>query len=129
MPTTIPYQKLYPTMFPEQAAPQPAPYGLRPDGTAKGKGYLGELKRPDGGVMTEYSVGVEIDGKEMDIPTLVPTLTKKEVETLLKLKVGKQPPKSIVDKAYDHAMKRLAEGKDVFAGPDESPAAKPAKQK
>jgi hypothetical protein len=39
-------------------------YGNRPDGSAKGGGYFGELKRPDGGVSTEISVGVGIDGKE-----------------------------------------------------------------
>src|SRR4051812_18252920 len=31
-------------------------YGLRPDGTKKGKGFLGPLKRPDGMVMSEYSI-------------------------------------------------------------------------
>lgn len=90
-------------------------YGNRQDGTPKGKGFLGELKRPDGGVMTEYTVGVEINGKEMDIPTLVPTLTKDEVDTLLNIKVGEQPPDAIVQKAVDYAKQRLSDGKGVFA--------------
>ena len=94
-------------------------YGTRPDGTFKGPGFLGVLKRPDGDVMTEYSIGVEINGVERDIPTLVPTLTKKEIETLLKIKVGKQPPKSIVDKAVAHAEKRIAEGKSPFYGAED----------
>jgi hypothetical protein len=48
---------------------------IRADGTKKGTGFLGPLKRPDGMTMTEYSVGVNIDGKDVEIPTLVPTLT------------------------------------------------------
>ncbi len=58
-------------------------YGNRPDGSAKGMGFFGELKRPDGDVSTEISVGVGMDGKEMDIPLIVPTLTKKELNYLL----------------------------------------------
>lgn len=92
-----------------------ADWGKRPDGTAKGQGYLGVLKRPDGQVMTEYSVGVSIGGKEMDIPTLVPTLTKAEVNTLLTIKDGDKLPDAIVNKAADYAKTRLAAGKPVFA--------------
>lgn len=122
MPTVpvVPYDKMYPSMFPQKAPA--APYGLRPDGTPKGRGFLGELKRPDGGVMTEYSVGVEIDGKEMDIPTIVPTLTKKELDQLLRMKDSDKMPRSIIDKAVEHARKRIAEGKDVFAAPEEEPS-------
>jgi|VirMetMinimDraft_7_1064189.scaffolds.fasta_scaffold00110_38 hypothetical protein len=122
---TVPLSKMYPTMFPPEAPADPAaPYGLRPDGNPKGKGYLGELKRPDGGVMTEYSVGVELDGQERDIPTIVPTLTQKEIDHLLNMNDGDKIPKSIIDKAVQHAEKRIADGKDVFAGSDESPAEK-----
>jgi hypothetical protein len=53
-------------------------YGNRPDGEKKGKGYFGEMKRPNGDVSTEISVGVGMDGKELEIPLIVPTLTKKE---------------------------------------------------
>jgi hypothetical protein len=90
-------------------------YGLRPDGTPKGSGFLGELKRPDGGVMTEYSVGVNIDGKEMDIPTLVPTLTQDEVNHVLTMKDSDPMPESIVKKAVEHAKGRIAQGKGPFA--------------
>jgi hypothetical protein len=87
-------------------------YGLRPDGTPKGGGFLGELQRPDGSVSTEISIGVNIDGKEMDIPTLVPTLTKDEINSLLS---GEEPSQQIIQKAVDHARQRLAAGKSVFA--------------
>jgi hypothetical protein len=96
-------------------------FGRRPDGSPKGAGFLGVLKRPDGGVMTEYSVGVEINGKEMDIPTLVPTLSNDEVQQILRMKETDRIPDSIVEKARAHAEKRLSEGKPVFATDDESP--------
>lgn len=99
-------------------------YGNRPDGTAKGKGYFGELKRKDGGVSTEISIGVGIDGKEMDIPLIVPTLNKSELNYLLSNDIkGKQfmsnMPKSIIDKAYEHAVMRVKQDMSPFAGPDE----------
>lgn len=49
----------------------------------KGLGYFGKLKRPDGNVSTELSIGVNIDGKEIEIPSLVPTLTQEEIDYLL----------------------------------------------
>jgi hypothetical protein len=91
-------------------------YGDRPDKTKKGLGYFGELERPDGtGVMTEYSIGVPINDKEMDIPTLVPTLTAEEVQHILNIKDGEHIPRNIVSKAIEHAHKRIKEGKPVFA--------------
>ena len=95
-------------------------FGLRPDGTKKGLGYFGVLKRPDGKVSTELSIGVEFDGKETEIPSLVPTLNKDEINYLLTSKLEpsmwKTPTgKVIVGKAVEHAKKRIAEGKSPFA--------------
>ena len=91
-------------------------YGNRPDKTKKGLGYFGELERPDGtGVMTEYSIGVPIHGEEMDVPTLVPTLTPDEIRHILNMQEGEDMPRSIVHKAIDHAHQRLSEGKPIFA--------------
>jgi hypothetical protein len=87
-------------------------YGMRADGTQKGKGYFGELKRPDGSISTELSIGVNIDGKEIEIPTLIPTLDDTEVEYLLS---GNAPTQEIVDKAVEHAKMRMNEGKSPFA--------------
>jgi hypothetical protein len=94
-------------------------YGDRPDGTKKGRGFLGEMQRLDGGVSTEISAGFEIDGKEVDIPLMVPSLTKKEIDYLLNADTQgeeffKNMPESIADKAIDHAKKRMKEGKSVF---------------
>ena len=88
-----------------------AEYGLRKDGTKKSSGWKGELKRPDGGVSTELSIGVNLDGKEMEIPSIVPTSTKDELDYLLN---GGQMTKEIADKAVEHAIKRMKEGKSPF---------------
>ena len=90
-------------------------YELRKDGTKKGLGYFGELKRPDGRVSTELSIGVNIDGKEIEIPSLVPTLSKQEIDHLLG---GGNPTKEIVGKAVEHARKRISQGKGPFAEQD-----------
>lgn len=98
-------------------------YGLRPDGTQKGGGFFGPLQGRgpmQGYDMSEYSIGVDFDGKEMDIPTMVPTLTGSELDSVLR---GVVTP-AIKDKAVGHAKKRLRAGKPVFAEEDEqqSPA-------
>lgn len=108
-------------------AEEPTPgYGNRPDGTPKGKGWLGELKLPDGGVATEYTMqsqAVQKDGKQIDFPTLVPTLSKEEVDQMVNdiIPNRKDIPEPIIQKAIQHAKGRIAEGKSVFA--DESAAA------
>ncbi len=99
-------------------------YGNRIDGSKKGKGYFGEIKRPDGSVMTEVSIGVGINGKETQIPLIVPTLTKQEMDYLRRSNINsprfmsKMPP-SIIDKAVDHAVGRMQEGKSPFASEED----------
>lgn len=87
-------------------------FGVRADGSKKGTGFLGVLRRPGGGVSTEISIGVELDGKEMTIPTLVPTLSQKEIDYLLG---GGDPTEEIVRKAVVHAQGRIRDGESVFA--------------
>ncbi len=87
-------------------------YGKRADGTQKGPGFFGELQDPDGRVSTEISVGVKIDGKETQIPLLVPGLTRKEIDYLL---AGGSPTPAIVNKAAEHALARIHAGKSPFA--------------
>ena len=87
-------------------------YGKRVDKTNKGLGYFGELKRPDNKISTELSIGVNLGGKEMEIPTIVPTLTKEEIDYLLQ---GNKPTSDIIQKAIGHAKKRISEGKNPFA--------------
>jgi hypothetical protein len=93
---------------------------LRADGTKKGTGFLGVLPRPDGGVSSEISIGVEFDGKETEIPTMVPTLSKEERDYLLTNPTDKKDlfntpmGKSIMNKAVNHAKLRMSNGLNPF---------------
>ena len=89
----------------------------RVDGADKGMGFLGLLKNAHGTVSSELSIGVEINGKEIEMPTLVPTLNQQEVDWLM-TNPNFQPnelPKSIHDKAMQHAMMRMQQGLSPFA--------------
>jgi hypothetical protein len=94
---------------------------VRPDGTLKGAGYFGTLKRPDGGVSGEISIGTDFGHGEMDIPTMVPTLAAHELHYLLTTpehQIAESDPKifqSIRKKAVEHAKQRMLYGKPVFA--------------
>lgn len=88
------------------------PYGIRHDGSApKGKGYFGPLQGPNG-ISTELSVGMDIGGREMEVPALVPTLTKQEIEHLLS---GGPLTPMILQKVRLHAQGRLQSGQSPFA--------------
>lgn len=98
-------------------------FGTRPDGTPKGEGWLGLLKRPDGQLSTELTMGVGLNGKEQDIPLLVPTLDAAEVRAILALDPQapdffQRVPKTAMDKAIAHARMRLAAGKSPYADRD-----------
>lgn len=107
------------------AAAPAGPYGKREDGTEKGEGYFGTIPRPDGKVSGELSIGVDINGKETLIPTMVPTLSKPELDFLLSANkdaiFDKKNPMAvgIVEKARAYAEQRIAQGKSVWAGPGE----------
>lgn len=86
---------------------------------AKGQGWLGPLPRKDGGVSTEISIGVTIDGEEWEIPTLVPTLDYKERQWLVNNDISdpKKIPQPIVDKATEFARQRIKNGLSPFNDP------------
>lgn len=128
--TVSPAQAFVPPAAPPAAPSGGTPadkggYGKRVDGTEKGSGWLGELKMKDGSgrVATEISVGVELDGKNVEIPAIVPTLDAKELDYLLK---GGDPRKSgtIMDKAVSHAKAKMASGQSPFknSGASSAPA-------
>jgi hypothetical protein len=98
-----------------------APAGTREDGTAKGEGFLGVFRTPTGQVMSEFSIADSEDPrlKGKDYPTLVPTLTPEEVQTLVNLPEGAPVPESIKQKAEAHALARIEKGEPVFAQPGE----------
>lgn len=92
---------------------------LRQDGTPKGYGWLGVIPNGHGGVSTELTAGVNIDGKEMIIPTMVPGLTASELNHLLTAPEDPtmfQHPlgKSALNKAVEHAKGRIKAGKSPF---------------
>jgi len=92
---------------------------LRADGTKKGNGWLGILQRPDGGVSTEISAGFNLDGKDTEIPLIVPGLSKDELDYLLNNDVQhpdfmKMMPNSITQKAVDHARQQMQRGLNPF---------------
>jgi hypothetical protein len=92
---------------------------LRSDGSVKSpRGFLGPVENTvQGGTMTEVSIGTEINGKKMEIPTMVPTLTEDEVKALSSMKLegnARNIPKSIIMKAKEHARMRLEQGKSPF---------------
>jgi len=87
-------------------------------GAAKGTGFLGEVKVPNtkGMVATEYTTGVSIKGIQIEVPTLIPTLTKLEkASLLLAISKDKMPSDSIIAKATIFATDRLSKGLSVFA--------------
>ena len=91
----------------------------RPDGTKKDVGFLGVLNLPNGGTTSEYSVqsdAVKVNGKMIDFPTLVPTLTKEQLDVMVNdiIPNNKPIPEPIMQKAIAHAKKRISEGKGVF---------------
>lgn len=102
-------------------------YGMRHDGKGqKYTGWLGEKKRLDdpSQVSTEISIGVGINGKETDIPLMVPTLDKKELNYLLSVDPGRadffdKMPQSIIEKAVSHAEMRINQGKSPFKEPSD----------
>lgn len=99
--------------------PEQKDFGLRPGGTEKGEGFLGILKTKGGDITSEYSVGVQLESRDMEetnIPTLVPTLTKEEIELMVNdIIPNKKPvPDKILQKAVDHANKRIRAGNSPF---------------
>jgi hypothetical protein len=102
----------------QKTQPEQPNYGMRADNTPKGRGFLGEIKTQDGRVMTENSIGVDFGRGEMEIPTIVPTLTQDEIQYLSS---GGEPTDAIVDKAVAHAKQRVDKGLSPFAQSDETP--------
>jgi len=107
-----------------------APYGLREDGTPKGTGYFGVIKlNKNNSVASEYSIGVNINGKETLIPSLVPTLTADEFNLMVSdiIPNNKNVPKQIVAKAAQFARQRIEQNKNPFIQAGEQ-AVKPPTQ-
>jgi hypothetical protein len=86
---------------------------LRADGTTKSaQGFLGPFPDQYGKMMTEQTIGVEIDGKEVQMPAIVPTTTPDEIELLASGNVNWQSPRGqlIQDKAVANYRDRVSRG-------------------
>ena len=96
-------------------------FGTRRDGSFKGAGFKGLIPMTDGSnrVMTELTIDVDIGGKKVAIPSIVPSLTKAEIDHLA---AGGEVTEEIQRKAILHAVKRANANEPVFARNSESPA-------
>ena len=94
--------------------PEPA-WGRRPDGTAKGTGWMGMMPMTDGSgrVMSEYSATVDYNGKPVLIPTITPNIQQGQLDWL---RAGKGLTDEIVRNAMEFAKPRLRMGLSPFKG-------------
>lgn len=76
----------------------------------KSVGWLGVKKDPKGLAMTEFSIG---DGRG-DFPTMVPTLSNDEINSIVK---DKNITNSVEIKARQFANERRSQGKSPFYDP------------
>ena len=94
-----------------------APFGVRHSGdSVKGKGWLGAIPNKQGDISTELSAEMQINGKTIEYPLLVPTLTKEEVDYLVS---GEPPTQELYDKAESWALSRIKKGKSPFIEQEE----------
>lgn len=92
-------------------------YGLRHGSNQpKAAGFFGELPIPGANSKaTEYSIDVDMGGRNVQIPTLVPSLTSSQLSGLMQDIGSEKPPTNdVVQKAVDHARYRMALGQSPF---------------
>lgn len=101
-----------------------ASYKKREDGTPAGPGYFGEIMALGREEQTAIELPIEADVwtedglRRMLIPLIVPTLTLEELAHLVDADVA-IPTEPILQKAVNHAAKRIAQGRSVFATLDD----------
>jgi|TARA_R110000822_G_scaffold22788_1_gene70998 predicted RNA-binding protein with PUA domain len=88
-------------------------YGMRhnPADGKKYTGWKGIHINKEGKKVTEHSMGFGMNGKEVEIPMIVPSTTKEELDIILN---GKKVTPAMIKKATDHAKQRMAQGKSPF---------------
>lgn len=93
--------------------PPKADYGNRPDGSKKGEGWLGPIPMQDGsgGVMTEQTAEMDVNGKRVMFPLIHPGSTKEELNIMA---TGGKLPRESVIRALDHALERQKQGKSPY---------------
>jgi len=94
----------------------------------KQAGYFGEIPLQDGNVATEYSVGQDINGKSVEMPSIVPTLSAEEIDMVKRSAMdGSRLPDSVYQKAMAHAKQRISNGQSPFWGIPEKTQPMPAR--
>lgn len=92
-------------------------YGLRyGTNTPKASGFFGELKVPGtNDLATEYSADVNIDGKNVQIPTITPNLKANQLARLLySMGSNSDIPNDVMNSAIEHARLRSLMGQSPF---------------
>ena len=87
------------------------PNMIRTDLTMKSnQGYLGQIKDREGYTMTEQSIDVDINGKKVLMPLLVPGLSNEEIVSIKENK----PLDSAYEKAVAYGRQRIKEEQSPF---------------
>jgi hypothetical protein len=94
----------------------------RSDGSKKSaRGFIGPVKNLiSGGTMTEFSTDMNYGGRKIQIPTMVPTLSREEIAYMQRMEPGAgwdmtdPVVKKIINKARAHAKKRMSDGMSPF---------------
>jgi len=95
----------------------------RADGSKKSaRGFLGPVTNyASGNPMTEFSTDMNWQGKKIEIPTMIPSLSDQEIEYMRGMKEGEgwrlsesEIERTIINKAKRHARERLEKGKNPF---------------
>ena len=113
---------IFPDYFDAPEVNSLAPFGLRYSESVfdqpqvKGRGYLGVIPTAEGMPMTELSSSFELDGKVIQHPLIVPTLTAQEIQLL---QMGAEPTPEIYNKAQQFALSRIKQGLSPFATPQD----------
>lgn len=92
-------------------------YGLRRNSDQpKAEGFYGMQPVPrTNNMASEYSVGVNMNGKQREIPTFVPGLSGSQMKGLLDaVAQNVMPSKDVMDLAIAHARSRDALGQPTF---------------
>ena len=94
-------------------------FGTRRDNPNQNKamGFYGKIPLPNGDFSTEYSTKQDIDGKGVEMPLLLPGLTKDEFENVkMAASTGSPLLQSVYDKAREHAVMRMGNKQSPFWG-------------
>ena len=96
----------------------PSTWGSRGDGTTKGTGFFGILPANNGRIVTEYGMGFDYGGKEIEVPLINPYQSQAQILEVLQ---GKQPTTEMLDNAWRCGADRLRSGKSTFIESNEKP--------